>query len=161
MGRQGGRNPNHYAPGKIGQPALGRGDDPACDPLPAELGAGELRERRRGGRAALSRKREPVAELPANLLHRPGTELEREQGANVLLDGPRAGAGRPPRGPNARAESGSAPQAAASAATIPNDSGNVLGTTWAEELASSCGRSSCSRRPVKYTRSKAPRAARR
>ena len=57
------------------------------------------------------------------------------------------------------ADSGSAPQAAASAATIPNASGNVLGITCASQAGSRSGRSSCSSRPVKCTRSAAAGAA--
>ena len=61
--------------------------------------------------------------------------------------------------PECAADSGNAPQAAASAATMPNASGNVLGTTWASQAGSRSGRSSCSRRPVKCTRSAAAGAA--
>ena len=53
----------------------------------------------------------------------------------------------------------SAPQAAASTATIPKASGKVLGTTWASQAGSRSGRSSCSRRPVKLARSNARPAA--
>ena len=58
------------------------------------------------------------------------------------------------------ADSGRAPQAAASAATIPKDSGNVLGITCASQAGSRSGRSSCSSRPVKWIRSAAAGAAR-
>ena len=58
------------------------------------------------------------------------------------------------------AESGSAPQAAASAATMPKASGKVLGMTCASQAGRRSGRSSCSSRPVKWMRSAAAGAAR-
>ena len=61
--------------------------------------------------------------------------------------------------PECDADSGSSPQAAASAATMPNASGNVLGTTCASHAGSSHGRSEYSRRPVKTTRPAASGAA--
>jgi hypothetical protein len=61
--------------------------------------------------------------------------------------------------PEWAALSGSVPQAAASAATIPKASGNVLGTTCASQAASSGASSSWSRRPVRTTRSGRPAAA--
>ena len=61
--------------------------------------------------------------------------------------------------PECAALTGRAPQAAASAATIPNASGNVMGTTWASQAGSSSASSGCSRRPVSATRSGSRAAA--
>ena len=54
--------------------------------------------------------------------------------------------------PECAAETGSTPQEAASAATMPNASGQVLGTTCAWHEGSRSGRSEYSSRPVKWMR---------
>ena len=57
------------------------------------------------------------------------------------------------------ADTGSTPHAAASAATIPKASGNVLGTTWASQAGSRSASSPCSRRPTHVMRSEGRAAA--
>ena len=54
--------------------------------------------------------------------------------------------------PECAADTGTDPQHAASASTIPNASGNVLGTTSASDALMSSETSECSMRPVKCTR---------
>jgi hypothetical protein len=49
------------------------------------------------------------------------------------------------------ATTGSAPQAAASAATMPNASGNVLGIASASAAGSTSASSECSSRPAQWT----------
>ena len=61
--------------------------------------------------------------------------------------------------PEWSADSGTDPQHAASASTMPNASGKVLGTTTACEALISSLTSSCSIRPAKCTRRMAPAAA--
>ena len=75
--------------------------------------------------------------------------------------GPRAAPPRPARGatsarPEWPATTGSAPHAAASAATMPNASGNVLGIASASAAGSTSASSSCSSRPAQCTRSAMP-----
>ena len=57
------------------------------------------------------------------------------------------------------ATTGSAPQAAASAATIPNASGNVLGIAIASAAGSTSVSSECSSRPAQWTLPSRPAAA--
>ena len=116
--------------------------------------------RQRGARPlALGRiEGEPGDQLGGDLLDRVRADVERQQRPQLGRQRRRERAVTSAM-PECAADSGSAPQAAASAATMPNASGNVLGMTWASHAGSRSGRSSCSSRPVKWTRSAAAGAA--
>ena len=138
--------------------ALGGGDDPGRDAVPRVALAGDGDE--------------PVARVGAQVVRRlqPRDDAVREVGDRAVPTGNdsqgRAGTGTAAASgavtsarPECAAEIGRMPHAAASAATMPKASGNVLGTTWASQAASSGASSSCSSRPVSTTRSPSAAAA--
>ena len=101
-------------------------------------------------------EREPGHQLGGDLLDRARGRRWNDSSGRSALGQRRGQRGRDlGHARSAPADSGSAPQAAASAATMPNASGNVLGITCASQAGSRLGRSSCSRRPVKWIRSAA------
>ena len=127
-------------------------DHAACDALPGPALAHRRDEPRARPAPQLRGRRQPAADAAASA---------RTASSSTGTTATR----RPPRGSRAPAPSltsaspecaaliGSAPHAAASAATIPKASGKVLGTTSAAHAGSSSASSSCSRRPVNTTRS--------
>ena len=84
----------------------------------------------RRARRARAAPRAPRARRPraaASSRHRARRRARSRAAAAPPRARPRRASRRPRRGPSGRATTGSAPQAAASAATMPNASGNVLG----------------------------------
>ena len=135
-----------------------RGRDHALrDALPG-VSARRLRRQRAPGALPLGGVQgEPGHQLLGDLLHRPGPTSNESSGRSSSGN---AGASVAVTSaiPEWPADSGSTPHAAASAATIPNASGKVLGITWASQAGSRSGRSSCSSRPVKWIRPAASRS---
>ena len=108
-----------------------------------------------GGAQVLGRL-EPAGDIVGQLAHRAGSALEAQQRPRGLRDDLESVVATSPR-PLWFATTGSAPQAAPSAATIPNASGNVLGTTIASVAGSRSASSAWSSRPAHTVRCAPPR----
>ena len=145
------------------EPALGGRDHAARHALPRPALAGGRDQRRRASRVAHVLRRLQPRRRAASARSRDRAVADREATATARgLAAPRRPARADLGQPGVRGATGSAPHAAASAATIPNASGNVLGTTCASHGGSSGASSSCSRRPVEHDAvARAPRPPRR
>ena len=143
--------------GQVAELALGGGDDRAGDAVPRVAGAGGLDDRLAGrARAGPPGPRaSPRARRRAGA-RRPGRP-RRTATARASPGRPRASVRATSPSPEWLATTGSAPQAAASAATIPNASGNVLVTAIASAAGSRSASSAWSSRPANATRSRRPR----
>ena len=125
----------HGAASSSSSPLRG-GDHGARHAVPGVALAGDARRAPRAWRRA--GPREPRARprgSSASSRTAPGPTSNASQRARGVGDAARRACGRPRRGRSGAATTGSAPQAAASAATMPNASGNVLGTAIASAAA--------------------------
>ena len=130
--------------------ALGRRDHALRDALPG-VPPGGLRGQRGARLVALRAGRARARSRASTAISSTASGPTSKDSSGRRSRAARAPAWRSPRPcPEWSADSGSAPQAAASAATMPKDSGKVLGITCASQAGSRSGRSSCSSRPVKW-----------
>ena len=115
--------------------AGGGRDHGAGDAVPGVAGAGRFDDRGAGGGAEVFRGREPAGEGVGELRDGVGADLEGEPGVGGLGRTASASVRATSPRPEWLATTGRAPQAAASAATIPKASGKVLVTA----IASAAG----------------------
>ena len=134
----------------------GGGDHGPGDAVPRVALARHADDRLARAGAQVGRRLEPRREVLGQLRDRVRSDLERQPRAGPRADrgGQRARRPRPCR--SGRRPPGSAPHDAASAATMPNASGNVLGIASASAAGSTSVSSSCSSRPAQWIRAAIP-----